>query len=351
MFEKTGDLANDGILHFNEVDAVKYKFKASAGMELKKMFKLNLLNSALKSKHIRGLREVEKKINVIKDLHFNDSVIEASQAVENIQNEYDGKRRKGQIEDEATKVLKLASEICANEELKKELDELKGTPARGENKDIIILSEAFEKVKDAAVCVSNRARDKLEHSEANLTKYKDSSSNEFKRLEAEKLELSNDEINLRSLMDTISNSNSFSSIQDEIQTEIDKDRLPEKIMDEEMDFDELKDNLIKKLEKVIAEISILRVAINDNTFEHCLDEFIDKFGIVTVFPNEGELRNLIRLEIDGKFDILNADLISDSLQREILDFFKDYQDGKSHFYSSNKANNFFNILKNMSKTF
>lgn len=138
MFEKTGDLANDGILHFKEVDAVKYKFKASARMELKKMFKLNLLNSALKSKHIRGLREVEKKIKVIKDLHFNDSVIEASQAVENIQNEYDGKRRKGQIEDEATKVLKLTSEICANEELKKELDELKGTPARGENKDIII---------------------------------------------------------------------------------------------------------------------------------------------------------------------------------------------------------------------
>lgn len=195
------------------------------------------------------------------------------------------------------------------------------------------------------MCVSNRARDKLEHSEANLNKYKDSSSNEFKRLEAEKLELSNDEINLRSLIDTISNSDSFSSIQDEIQTEIDKDRLPEKIMDEEMDFDELKDNLNKKLEKEIAEISILRVAINDNTFEHCLDEFIDKFGIVTGFPNEGELGNLIRLEIDGKFDILNADLISDSLQREILDFFKDYQDGKSHFYSSNKANNFFNILK------
>lgn len=343
-FESTGDLAKDGILHFKGVEAVKYKFKASARTELKKMFKLNLLNSALKSKHIHGLREVKEKLKAIKVLHFNDSVIEASQAVENMQNEYDGKRRKGRIEEHAEKVLNLTSEICENEELKKERDNLDVTPAKGKNKNIIRLYEAFEKVKDAAECVSNRARDKLEHSEANLNKYKDSSSNEFESLEADKLKLNEIESDLRSLIDTIPNSDS-SSIQDKIQTEIAKGRLSEKIMDEKMDFVELKDNLIKKLEKEIAEISILQVAINDKTFEQYLDEFIDKFGIVTGFPNEGELRNLIKFEIDGKFDILNADLISDSLQQEILVFFKDYQDGKSHFYSSNKANNFFNNLK------
>lgn len=345
LFESTCDLDEDGILHFNGVGAVKYKFKASARMELKKMFELNLLNSALESKHIGGLSEVKKKLKAIKVLHFKDSVIEASQAVENIQNEYDGERRKGRIIDHAKKVLTLTSEICENEELKKERDNLDGSPAKGKYKNIIRLSEAFEKVKDAAECVSNRARDKLKHSEANLNKYKDSSSNEFKNLEAENLELSNDEINLRSLIDIISNSDSFSSIQDKIQTEIVKGRLPKTILDEKMDFDELKDNLIKKLEKVIAEISILQVAINDKTFEHYLDEFIDKFGIVTGFPNEGELRNLIRLEIGGKFDILNADLISDSLQQEILDFFKYYQDKKGRFYSSYDAHFFFSTIK------
>lgn len=351
LFEPKSDLDMDVILH--SFKAVKYKFKHSAVLILKERFQRNLLDSALESGQIHAGSAVREKLNSLKSLHFGKLIHETtSTATENIQNEYAAARRKTHILSEATKVLQRKSDICKTEEfkdLKEAADILEKTPAKGKKKNLTNLTRALENVRDKVEYASRKAQNDLENSESILAKYKDRKSKEFERLDAEKTKLSSDQFHLRQLIDRISDATSLEPIKLEIEAEISAGRILKTIFDEyqkdNMEFDALKDTLIKKFEKIITDISIVQVAINDDTFESCFDEFIAKFTIVAKFPNEEELNKHIMAELHGQFDLLSANLVSDSFQREILDFFKFYQDGKARGYSSTDAERFFSDMR------
>lgn len=212
------------------------------------------------------------------------------------------------------------------------------------------LSEAFAKILDKAEILSQRAQAKLDNSKAILQKYGIMDSLEFKIFKSGKEKLSNAEIRLSNLKKKISNSSDLDEVVEGIEYEISNGVFPESV------FDEYKNEKIdlnqfnEKLDEVISEISLICVALNDDTFDRCLDEFIKKFRIVTKFPNELELGGLIKKEL-GEFEQFKkfngniSDLIYDSFQREMLVFFKDYEKGKAVFYTSKKADIFFRDLE------
>lgn len=89
---------------------------------------------------------------------------------------------------------------------------------------------------------------------------------------------------------------------------------------------------------------IIKVVLNDAKFDDWLSEFVDNFRIVTNFPNEKQLGVLIEGELGKELNLLNANLVCASFEKEILDFLGFYRNRKAEFYTDQCAENLFDNL-------
>ncbi|XP_037033845.1 uncharacterized protein LOC119072675 [Bradysia coprophila] len=345
LFLSTDDLNKDKILHFEE--ATKYKFTDRAKVELREQFKLNLLNRAYESKHVVHLMAIQDTLKKLKDLPSKQAIDAANKGIKTLKIESTSTSpRKGETMREIRKIIALLKAYTDCDELEKKKSELNKTNGKGQpNYDKKLIIAAIKNVTDEADCVLSNVRNKKERLEKELETYNDSNSTEYEKLNNEKDTLRKYEKDFRTVMDGISSSNDAEEIK-AIMVGPSAKMILDKCLKEKMNFDELKDKLINKVEEVIEEISIVHVAMNTDTFESCFDDFTGKFYIVTNFPNEDQLGHLIDKELRKNFAMFKGELMYDSLQREMLDFFKNYQDKKSKFYSCKEATQFFNCINN-----
>lgn len=209
-------------------------------------------------------------------------------------------------------------------------------------------NKAIERVFDAAEKLVGIASKKLVASQEVLNHFK-GNSEKSKALEKGKIKLDSDIRDLGELKIKILKSNNLLMIQSAKQQVLENGTInifsQKNFADNEkkvIDFDELKEKLVDKIEETIAEISLVRLALNDNLFEKYINEFIQKFRIVTKFLGEEELGEHIKSELGE-----NSDWKYGLLQNEMLKFFTNYKNGKANSYSSNEGNKLF---KNMKKT-
>lgn len=112
-----------------------------------------------------------------------------------------------------------------------------------------------------------------------------------------------------------------------------------------VDFDKLKEWLDETFETEISYIYAVQLLFDLDKFDEYLTEFLDKFRLVVNYPNEIELSELIEDELGEEFGILNASLVSDSFEIEMISFLKQYDNGKAKFYSWRNADEFFAKMK------
>lgn len=252
--------------------------------------------------------------------------------------------------EKASIFLSLANRSSMNgncENLEKAYDNLQKVFVQIKNNDHSRsnqLNDAYDKVLSEGEKILKNMRENVNLATQLLNAYKNENSAEFKRLQEGKLMLNSKIIHLRDLKQKISNSIDLKDVKNEIDIEIANGIIPKTIFSEyeknKIAINDLKYKLIEHLEKLLSNISILCVALNDDTFEKCFTEFTKKFRIITRFPNEEDLGVLVKRDLGEKFHLLNANLINGFFEHEIMDFFKDYENGRAKYYSSKKANAF-----------
>lgn len=182
--------------------------------------------------------------------------------------------------------------------------------------------------------------------EMKMKKYGNSNTTEYKALENDKRKLC-DEKDLRVLKNQIHETKDLEKLKQKIETIL-KDRIKtstlNRIQKDNNDLEEAKRDLHKILDDVISDISIIKLALNDDLDEYT-KEFIQKFRFVTNYPSETDLSELLKNELSDGFKLLNADLVNASFEEEMLNFLKSYDHGMAKFYSGQNAIDLFNGIK------
>lgn len=380
------ELLNDPILKidsqkYKKIKPKQFKFNENAQSELIDLFKLNLLISALESKEISRRPYIGYKLKMINNesqfRRLEDNILKANNEKEKINSECNGKRRITYIQKMTAKFLKIFDGYFvkdtgeqANSSNRKEgrkdpnriserepfLDTaLKETIEKSLSVKVKVLGKDSQKYLDSikTICSSvenilNNVEIKLREYKENCRKYYDSTSDEFERLESEKEKLNSDELLLIKLKKAISESSDLKWIKEQTRNDLLKFRISKQniqTIQAETDLFEIKQNLIKKLDKSLSDISIIKVALGEDTFSTHVKDFIEEFRIVTEYPNENDLSQIIRDEINEEFSLINADLVSDSYERKLIEFLKEYNDGKGRFLSGEEGYKFFEQMR------
>lgn len=226
------------------------------------------------------------------------------------------------------------------ENLKKAVDNSKDTRAKEFQ---ACQNEKFISVANEVVETANTI---LNECKLDFEKLSDSESEEHKGLEKEKTKLNNDEQELRKIQKEISDSTDINFIKDKINNFFGKkNKITSNLKNKwkkQNDVEQLKNDLNEKIESLITTITLITVSLNNDNFMKDLNNFLQKFRIITNYPDEKELSGILSKDLGEKFSILNIDLVSDSFEREMIDFLKEYR-GRS--YSKVDGTNFFKRME------
>lgn len=369
LFVKESNLENDEILFINHKNfkAEEYKFRDEEKPKVKNLLKSSLWKSALESKIISKNDSIKKIIRAIEVFNSQDQIDEANEAYVEIENE----RKKTQIVKYAKQFSRLTGKMLEQEKCKGKSKEKNGEKKVNESNDLTQLIDELDKLK---------MRTKIDH-EKNAPKMAEIHQNilekcnelrskvdtvftlgkAYKNDEGRKIELQQIIFNLKDtksklvdLSDVVSNPESTI---DDIKSGIDICSTVNEIVKEKFKgLSEKSDINSKEIEeirvesdKMISEILVILLALNDSNIDECLEEFFEKFRIVVRYPNEEELGDFIKEEIGEYFHLLNADLVSASFEKEMLDFLKSYSKGTAPDYTWKNCNGFFNELEDKIK--
>lgn len=379
---KETDTSNDPILKvdnqkYTKIKPKQFKFNENAQTDLIELFKLNLLISALKSPEISKRPNIAYKLKMINNQsqyrRLTEQFSKAKCEQDKIILEFNGKKRKTYILQMATKFVKFFDgffvedtgeqaivsirnkgrttvnriperERFLDTALKKEIEHLQTAKVKDSSTYLKCMESICSHIENILDAVEN----KLNEDKENWEKFNDLNSSEFEQLESEKKNLNCDESQLIKLKKEISASTDLQSIKTQIQNATFKIRVSKdifkKILDE-TDSVEMKQNLNKRLDKFICDISIIKVALNGDTFNNHVKDFIKEFRIITEYPNENDLSEIIRDEIGKEFSLINADLVSDSYERKLIEFLKEYNHGKGRYLSGDEGRAFFEQMR------
>ncbi|KAL1505829.1 hypothetical protein ABEB36_005301 [Hypothenemus hampei] len=98
-----------------------------------------------------------------------------------------------------------------------------------------------------------------------------------------------------------------------------------------------KRTILEELGVAISELLIIQVTLNLPTLESYLNEF--------EYPNVDELNILIKQEFREKFHLIDADLLTDSFERQVLEWFVEFNKGRSTVLSKERGDLFFESLR------
>lgn len=362
LFEQETNLDQDPILGIEGKKPKRFKLRVNETekINLLEAFRSNLFDSVLKSKEIKHLNFCKKILTNLRNLPNEEKAKEqlprAKEISKEIIVECSGKKRKRKSKLlEWAKDLKKCFEEFLNEKNHKELFE--------SLKEIItILSKATaDLIQDEKYCkniisktknVVKIAEEFINNCIFTFANYNDSESDEFCGLENDKKKLIDDEIKLRNIrkgISEISQLNDIDRMKELIKQNEDvltkNDRIPKNTisdLNKQKDLTQLQNELNKKLGNSITEISTILIALNSDTFKNGFNNFIQQFRIITNYPNEEGLSELLRTELSKEFNLLNIDLVSGSFEREMINFLKEYV---GRFYSGHKGEEFLVELK------
>ncbi|XP_055317510.1 uncharacterized protein LOC129576420 [Sitodiplosis mosellana] len=353
-FEEEKNLQVDPILHVEAcmVQTKKFKFTQKAKEDLYEQFKSNLLESVSTLKEIDSFNAIKKKLRVTKHIKRKDQLERAKTLVIDIAIECKDKQRKGHVIKMAKEFVRSMEKFLNENGCKQSVDNLKESIKLLEKNRVGtgIARDSMQKIHSDVKEVEKVIDDCQEE----LEKYSDSCSEEYQDLEGDKVELFDDERELRKLRKEVSDSKDLEWIKKEINNKDilkRKYRIPKSIIDtiqKSNDLKQVKKTLYVKLQRIISNISMIKVALNDNTFEKCLDEFLEQFRIITNYPDEGQLSDVLQQEIGDKFSLLSADFVRDSFEREMINFLKEK---RGRFYHGIEGEQFFEKMEQKINTF
>lgn len=368
-FEDEKNLQNDPILKSNTmIEPRKFKFTQKARAELRTEFKVNLLENFL--------HKDDKKRKRQKKQQTEQQTEPQNESQNEPQNESQTEpETESQTEQQDNEILLIKDKLMHVSNIKREkngeklIDEIKKSfdtyKGKKQKESIVKLVKkmmeflsGMEGLKDIFKTIKN-STEELEKSRAgsllaknHLLTLKSFIENVYKVIEkigrdvptdVGKNEIIHEERKFRKILysedldwikNEIINGSSFSQ-----KHRIAKDTIG--TIKKENNLEEVKKALDGQIKSILLNISILKVAFIDDIFDECLDEFFDKFRIITNYFNEEQLSEILRKEVSEKFGLLNVDLVRDSFEREMIEFLKAKQ---GYFYNEKDGNSFF---KNM----
>lgn len=103
--------------------------------------------------------------------------------------------------------------------------------------------------------------------------------------------------------------------------------------------EECYDDIKKEIKK------ILRLKEFTKDDESQMTKFLEKFVIITNYPSEHELDEIMTKKLGEKFDMFNANFLYGSMFTEMIGFLKFYDKGRAKFYTPKEGKDFFAELK------
>lgn len=372
--------------------AIERKFKIGSNEELSKMLKSNLLTCALESKEIENLCCAKLKLEATQFLFkFRELIRKANEAVEMIE-KTDIHRHKGEVEGEAKKVMKLKAKfekeffggsekpseghqtkeksikMTNNFASLKEKIEMKSIEYRifldrlkNSFDDLSRTKQAQEDLEKHKLKFSKDSREFIKDSNEKLRKVQSilkdfgyPNSYHSVELEKEKQELSERQEDLKQdKIDTLA-SDTVQSIKEKVEKLILEGKLPNSFLNglagEQMNLDGMKEYLGNRLDTGIADMSVIQVALDDDSYKTYLNGFLKQFRFITKYPKEKHLGELIADELGESYSFLNADFIYATFEDEMLKFMKEYFRGRAKYLETDEAQNFFEEFLNKTNT-
>lgn len=355
-FVEETNLERDPILHIGSKKPRKFKIseRETATNDLLELIRWDLFNSVLKFKEMKHSKFCNEKLTALVNLPNVTKAREQLAIAKQISIEIDDECKRKMKRKK--KLLEKANSL--RECVGKFLNEKNHEKLFSESKQIIFMinvagaeliqeEDYYEKIRIKSNGVAETAEEILNKFQSTLDLYSDSNSEKFRGLENDKKELSDVETKLRNIHKEIQDETDISRIKEKMKEEntlIGKDRMSiiSKDLIKENDLVDLKKKLNKRIGDMITEISTILVALNDETFDSEFDNFLRQFYIITNYPNEEDLSDILETELGKEFNLLDADLVSSSFEREMINFLKEY---RGRFYTEHDGLLFLSKLK------
>lgn len=341
-FAEESDLKDDPILQVKKYQPKKYKFTESAKQDLYDLFNSSLLENILKIKEINNWAVIKKKFEL-------DMIAKVKHLLNIIRSECKTKKRKSLVTRWANKTVTLIENFVHKNECQKRMNTNVCKCVMCNLKESIdVLKKPCKKPCQEKEVINNRMQDVRSKVEAALNRVEQNINDLVgDALKAEKNKLLEDERELKEMRENIWNSNDLEWIKQEITKDVfnQEHRISKKdikSIQKEERIEDVQNILEKKFQSIFLDISMIKIGLNDKTFNECLNEFLAKFRIIINYPNELELSNILREEIGEKFSLLNADLLRDSFEREMINFLKEKS---GRIYNHTEGEEFFTKLE------
>lgn len=351
LFEEENDFIKDVVLYINNFGSLKpkkHKINMKVSKNLKEFLKINLINTALKSNVIKKnyLSAIKDKLNAIKITHFRNLINEVIKAAI-IMRATDIKRKstKCQILTACSKILELQGKVFDElEETYKKLRKAKQELGKSEKER----KETFAELKYNVGAEVKKIYKHVIEEQRN--------SKEDRCNETIERELNDDLGHLEKIKKEILNSDRLELIEQQCENPILKKNLPNSLYKNTVekvnsDLEEVQNELKKKLDELISEISVIQVVLRVEEFDSLFDEFFKKFHIITKYPNEEDLGELIDTELSELFSLMPSYLPGAVFDRKLLNFLKYFKKGKAEFITDEDIQQFFNDFKRELKGF
>ncbi|KAF7271756.1 hypothetical protein GWI33_015399 [Rhynchophorus ferrugineus] len=249
---------------------------------------------------------------------------------------------KGKFSELAKKILKLKGIFLTNDKYD-ELTKVFALFVETKVTDKLYLARRNE-LYSACESLLRNIVDIVNEAHCKLNSYQDSGSSQYTLLEEEISTIDKHKTqyialktmiwNCTNLIDLHNKISSFPDIANKLQAKDTKN----------LDLGGIQKKLSTILEKNITDCVMLELAGNEHKLATYIQQFLEKFRLVTCYPDVDKLNILLKRELGKKFAFINADLITDSFQKQMLDWFKEYNKGKSDFLSSNQGRAFFKSI-------
>lgn len=349
IFEKTGSLKNDEILFIATGNAEKYKFSEKGKRKVEQMMKTSLSKmvseSKIFSKKQSFLDAIQSFTSDAGNLKRQVSI--AEMALRNARTEFERgpKVRKTHFIDSIKKFAAHMKNISKNgkqmdlNHLNTTIQELHQLPVKKDKAKKLFIGKCGEVLKQC----NNLHAEGSEIAENIVS---------FCMDESKVAELQGDIVHLketkRKFTQIIDNTNTSSV--DDIKIQMNECLADNEILDTSEMKKKLQpllemEKIIDTLEKVISEIAVTLFVLNKTGIDNHLKEFVETFRIVVCYPNEQDLSDLIEKELGNEFHLMNATLLRDSFEKEMLDFLKNYSKGYALDYTWKSCEYFFDELK------
>ncbi|XP_072380053.1 uncharacterized protein [Diabrotica undecimpunctata] len=313
---------------------IKHKFKTDLQVkdELLKFMKVNLLEKVLVSRCCRDFPCVENYFLTVKRLE-NKSLIRDT--IRSVNLKLASAKTKTVVE-ELSKCIKDAvadDRVFAGKSTKKlQLNEL-----------VSNLKTTIQKIETT-----------LKEEETKMEEYLKINSILGSRLHQERDLLIKDEENLTNFLKKVPQCLEIA----DICTEINKAGITNKFSTKTLDIlksananlEETQILVQEECQNMITNTVAISLLLDEKKFDSNINEFIDKFRIITNYPNVDELNTFLSKELGITFQLLNADLVTHSFQKEMLDFFKQYFKRRSNYLGKDKVKGFFISLTKKIRT-